>query len=95
MQELIDTLKSKHGFSDDVAKNVLRTFRDFLKIKYPMAAGALEGLFSTNENNQPFNTTDPIPSSAASYFPEGALQSDQQLSKDKQSGFYEGNKRDY
>ena len=96
MEELINILKQKHGISESQSKNILETIGDFIKKKFPEAGGAVDSILSHNTNETSYYSKEQTSSSsAASYIPDSALKTDQQLSKDKQSGFYEGNKKDY
>lgn len=48
MQELLDKLKSLHGLSTEQSYAVLNTIKDFVKEKFPMAAGAIDNVLNTN-----------------------------------------------
>ena len=96
MEELINSLKQKHGISESQSKEILETIGDFIKNKFPEAGGTVDSMLSHNENETSYYSQEQASSSsAASYIPESTLKTDQQLSKDKQSGFYRGNKKDY
>ena len=43
--ELVDRLKSQAGLSDDQAKQVIETIKNFVVEKYPMLSGAVNNLF--------------------------------------------------
>ncbi|HEX2535032.1 MAG TPA: hypothetical protein VHK69_14910 [Chitinophagaceae bacterium] len=43
--ELMDKLKSQAGLSDDQAKQVIETIKNFVVEKYPMLSGAVNNLF--------------------------------------------------
>ena len=87
MQELIDKLKANNGLDDTQAKEVLRTITDFVKDKFPMIGGAVDNMFGSSISESPASLTD--------NFTPKDITNAEQLLKDKQSGFYEGNKTDY
>ena len=96
MQELLNLLKDKNGLSDQNAQAVLNTLTDFIKDKFPDAVAHMSGLTSSVVEESNSTAQEAVSSSgAASYIPEAALKNNEQISKDKQSGFYEGNKKDY
>ena len=43
--ELVDRLKSQAGLSDEQAKQVIETIKNFVVEKYPMLSGAVNNLF--------------------------------------------------
>jgi hypothetical protein len=43
--ELVEKLKSQAGLSDEQAKKVLDTIKDFVVDKYPMLQGAVNNIF--------------------------------------------------
>lgn len=43
--ELVEKLKSQAGLSDEQAKKVLDTIKDFVVEKYPMLQGAVNNIF--------------------------------------------------
>ena len=43
--ELTDRLKSQAGLTDEQAKKVLETIKNYVVEKYPMLAGAVNNLF--------------------------------------------------
>lgn len=45
MQELITKLTTDAGISEEQAKKVLDTVKDYVKEKFPMMAGAVDKLF--------------------------------------------------
>ena len=44
VSELVDRLKSQAGLSDDQAKQVIETIKNFVVKKYPMLSGAVNNL---------------------------------------------------
>jgi hypothetical protein len=45
VSELVEKLKSQAGLSDEQAKKVLETIKDFVVDKYPMLQGAVNNIF--------------------------------------------------
>jgi hypothetical protein len=45
MQELIERLKSEAGLTDEQAKKVIDTIKNFVVEKYPMLEGAVKKVF--------------------------------------------------
>lgn len=43
--ELVEKLKTQAGLSDDQAKKVIETIKDFVVEKYPMLSGAVNNIF--------------------------------------------------
>ncbi|MGN6401495.1 MAG: hypothetical protein ACTHMD_13650 [Flavisolibacter sp.] len=43
--ELVEKLKSQAGLSDEQARKVIETIKDFVVDKYPMLSGAVNNLF--------------------------------------------------
>ena len=43
--ELVERLKSQAGLSEEQAKQVIETIKDFVVDKYPMLSGAVNSLF--------------------------------------------------
>lgn len=43
--ELTDQLKANAGLSDEQAKKVMETIRNFVVEKYPMLSGAVDNIF--------------------------------------------------
>ena len=44
MQELIDKLKADAGITDEQAKKVLETIKEYVTEKFPMLGGAVDNL---------------------------------------------------
>lgn len=44
VSELVERLKSNANLSDDQAKKVLETIKDFIVEKYPMLQGAIDNM---------------------------------------------------
>ena len=45
VSELVEKLKSQANLSDDQAKKVIETIKDFVTEKYPMLRGAVDNMF--------------------------------------------------
>jgi polyhydroxyalkanoate synthesis regulator phasin len=45
VSELVEKLKSQAGLSDEQAKKVVDTIKDFVVEKYPMLQGAVNNIF--------------------------------------------------
>jgi polyhydroxyalkanoate synthesis regulator phasin len=45
VSELVEKLKSQAGLSDEQAKKVVETIKDFVVEKYPMLQGAVNNIF--------------------------------------------------
>ncbi len=48
MQELIDKLKENAGITDEQAKKVLETVKEYVTEKFPMLGGAVDNLLGGN-----------------------------------------------
>lgn len=48
MQELIDKLKADAGITDEQAKKVLETIKEYVTEKFPMLGGAVDNLLGGN-----------------------------------------------
>ncbi|CAN5334334.1 hypothetical protein BH09BAC2_BH09BAC2_07950 [soil metagenome] len=90
MQELIDLLQKQNNLTAQQARGVLKTITNFVKDKFPMIGGAVDSMFGSEETSSENSTK----TTAGAYIPDNAARADQ-LTKDKQSGFFEGNKEDY
>ena len=95
MNKLIQILKEKHGYSEEESKSITSIFSDFIQKDFPEAFIKLSGIFEINDKNSTNKKEKNSSFDSDSYIPDSSLKDNQQLSKDKQSGFYEGNKRDY
>jgi hypothetical protein len=85
MKELLDKLQSAHGLSTEQAQGVLSTISDWVKEQFPMLGGAVDSLFGSGTQTSGGNPSDFIDTAGAA----------NSAAKDKESGFYEGNKKDY
>lgn len=47
MQELIDKLKAEAGLTDEQAKQVIATIKNFVIEKFPMLEGAVNNVFGS------------------------------------------------
>jgi uncharacterized protein YjbJ (UPF0337 family) len=47
VNELVDQLKQRVGLSDDQAKQVIDTIKNFVVEKYPMLQGAIDNIFKS------------------------------------------------
>src|SRR2546426_12191282 len=102
MQELIEKLKSKFNLSDEQSHEVLKTVANYVKEKFPMAAGVLDDLFKTGDKpsdktgniktDEHTTDTDVAQALAGGAVPPGDLPADP---GDIAKGFFEGNKKDY
>ena len=45
MNELIQKLQEQHGLQPEQSHGILNTIKDFIKAKFPMAAGTLDSIF--------------------------------------------------
>ena len=52
MQELIDKLKNDHGLTTEQSHGILATVTDFIKKKFPMVEGMIDGLFHHHSNTE-------------------------------------------
>jgi hypothetical protein len=52
MQELIERMTRQAGVSEEQAKKCLEAISDFVKEKYPAAAGYIEKFLPTGEDGQ-------------------------------------------
>lgn len=50
MQELLDKIIARTGISSEQASQTIDTVKDFIKEKFPMVAGAVDGLFKDDNN---------------------------------------------
>jgi hypothetical protein len=51
MNELVERLKNNAGLTDEQAKKVLETIKDFVTEKFPMLAGAVDNLLGSTGNS--------------------------------------------
>lgn len=48
MNDLVERLKANAGLTDEQAKKVLETIKDFVTEKFPMMAGAVDNLLGSS-----------------------------------------------
>lgn len=52
MQELIDKIIARTGINADQASKTIDTVKEFIKEKFPMVAGAVDGLFKDDKSGE-------------------------------------------
>ncbi|MBI2730932.1 MAG: hypothetical protein HYX40_09310 [Sphingobacteriales bacterium] len=54
MNDLVERLKANAGLTDEQAKKVLETIKDFVTEKFPMLAGAVDNLLGAKKDDSDF-----------------------------------------
>lgn len=52
MKDLIERLQKEHNMSEEEAQKVLHTITNYIKEKFPMVSGAVDGLFNSSGDEE-------------------------------------------
>ena len=66
MNELIQKLQEQHGLQPEQSHGILNTIKDFVKAKFPMAAGTIDSIFPSTEESLPITPAGDTGSTEAS-----------------------------
>ncbi len=101
MQELIEKLQNEHGLDPAKSYGILTTIKDFIKEKFPMMAGSIDGLFpaqSTTATGDTGTTDGPAQKGGSfldkisDFIPGETGEKAEQFAKDKLGGMFSDNK---
>jgi len=90
LQELIQKLQDNHGISAEQSHGVVNTVTQYIKQKFPLIGGSLDGLLGHHETTAPQNTGTDVAANPGTS--ESIVDQIEDFAKTKLGGLFSGNK---